>query len=263
MKITLIALSTHVYRLLLYLYPAAFRREFGREMQLAFRDYCRMITERDGLFGLIQLWLPTLIDLSATAFVERLKELTNMSQNPIIRFCGAAGIIGGTYLLFNGLTGLTGNIYFGIPAYIIPFYAIGLTACVIGLFLFTETLTARAKVGIGITLLGTAVISLGLVLMYWFNVDAGWGLWRSGHLLHIIGLLFFGLTVQGLPIRWKVVPGLIGGLSILLFAAAITTNSMFAAAGWDFVQGIGWFLIGGMLINDTRSQPASTQPVVG
>lgn len=262
---TLIALSTHVYHLLLYLYPTTFRSEFGREMQLTYRDYCRLVAGRDGLLGLFQLWLATLIDLAATAFVERLKEMTNMSQNTIIRLCGAAGIMGGLYLLMNGLSGLTNNLSLGLPlpSLVIPLYAVGLTAGAIGLFLFADTLTAGAKVGLGITFLGTAVMSLGLIVMHWINVDGSWVMWRLGHLVHTIGLLVFALTVRRLPIRWKVVPGLAGALSIVLFALALTTNSMLAPAGWDFVQGIGWVIIGSMLINDARSQPSGPQPVAG
>jgi hypothetical protein len=99
--------------------------------------------------------------------------------------------------------------------------------------------------------------------MHWINVDGSWVMWRIGHLLHTIGLLVFGLTVQRLSNHWKVVPGLAGALSIVLFALALTTNSMLAPAGWDFVQGIGWVIIGSMLINETRSQSAGPHPVAG
>jgi hypothetical protein len=259
----LVSLSSHIYRLLLYLYPASFRREFGREMHLAFGDYSKMVARRDGLPGLVQLWLTTFIDLAATAFVERLKEMTNMSQNPITRLCGAAGMLGGLYLIISGLTGLTETYtIFSIPSYLVPFYALGLTACVIGMFLVADTLTPGAKFGLGITFLGTAVLSLGLILMSWFNVDEGWVLWRSGHLIHTIGLLVFGLAVQNLSLRWRVVPALFSGVSILLFAIAVSTNSFYAAVTWDLVQGICWLVIGSMLVSGIKSPPRPN-PVVG
>jgi hypothetical protein len=186
-----------------------------------------------------------------------------MSQNPITRLCGAAGMLGGLYLIISGLTGLTETYtIFSIPSYLVPFYALGLTACVIGMFLFADTLTPGAKFGLGITFLGTAVLSLGLILMSWFNVDEGWVLWRSGHLIHTIGLLVFGLAVRNLSLRWRVVPALFGGMSILLFAIAVSTNSFYAAVTWDLVQGIGWLIIGSMMVSGIKSHPRP-HPITG
>ena len=65
-----IALSARVYRLLLAAYPRRFRREYGREMALAFRDCCRDAYRRGGSFALLRLWLRTLPDLAASALGE-------------------------------------------------------------------------------------------------------------------------------------------------------------------------------------------------
>jgi hypothetical protein len=96
-KSCLISLSSSVYHLLLYLFPASFRQEFGREMYLAYRDYSHLAVNRDGLPSLFQIWLTTIIDLLATAFVERLKKITHMSADKIIRFCGSGRYGDGAY----------------------------------------------------------------------------------------------------------------------------------------------------------------------
>lgn len=61
------SVSPRLYRLLLQVYPAEFRREYGREMQQVFRELCRDELSRSGKFGLLRLWLRTLADLICTA----------------------------------------------------------------------------------------------------------------------------------------------------------------------------------------------------
>jgi hypothetical protein len=64
-------ISQHVYGLLLRAYPREFRREYGPQMRQVFRDSCRF--RRQGIkFGLLRVWLTTLIDLIQTAPIEHL-----------------------------------------------------------------------------------------------------------------------------------------------------------------------------------------------
>lgn len=65
--------SERVYRALLVAYPKEFRRVYGAQMMQVFRDLCREERQRNGTFGLARLWFRTLLDLAATAFVERSK----------------------------------------------------------------------------------------------------------------------------------------------------------------------------------------------
>src|SRR5262249_23981999 len=67
----LLAASDRVYRTLLWAYPADFRRTYGADMAQVFRDGCRDAIARDGVAGLIELWLHTLADLVGTALKER------------------------------------------------------------------------------------------------------------------------------------------------------------------------------------------------
>lgn len=63
--------SERVYRALLVAYPKEFRRVYGAQVMQVFRDLCREERRRSGTFGLARLWFGTLLDLAATAFVER------------------------------------------------------------------------------------------------------------------------------------------------------------------------------------------------
>jgi hypothetical protein len=262
-KNNLVSLSTSLFSLLLYFYPASFREEFGREMFLAFRDYCQLVLGRSGLPGLFQLWLTTFIDLLATAFVERLKELTQMSQSTFIRLCGAAGAVSGFYLLSSGLAAMKGNSFFNIPSSLIPLYAIALLLGVIGLYLFADTQTTGAKASVSIAFGGAAILALGLILTHWFNLDIGWNVWRSGELLHALGLLVFGLLARGIPSYWRIVPGFTGFFSLVLFILSAATGSLLFVSLFYIIQGLGWTVLGVMVATRVRSIPTGPHPTVG
>ena len=69
-----LATSDRVYRLLLAVYPPAFRRAYGPHMAQVFRDCCRDTLRKRGLPGLLRLWTHTLADMIATAVKERMSE---------------------------------------------------------------------------------------------------------------------------------------------------------------------------------------------
>jgi hypothetical protein len=58
--------SVRLYRLLLAAYPASFRAEYGQEMIQLFRDTARAEYQRRGLWGLLIVWLRTLVDFSVS-----------------------------------------------------------------------------------------------------------------------------------------------------------------------------------------------------
>lgn len=62
--------SAQVYRLLLYCYPASFRRAYMPEMMQVFRDCQRDALRERGRRGLLRLWLALLRDLAITVSVE-------------------------------------------------------------------------------------------------------------------------------------------------------------------------------------------------
>jgi hypothetical protein len=56
------SISQRVYRILLLAYPAQFRREYGLQMAQVFRDSWRYQRRQEIKFGLLYLWLQTLLD---------------------------------------------------------------------------------------------------------------------------------------------------------------------------------------------------------
>ncbi|HEX6480521.1 MAG TPA: DUF1835 domain-containing protein [Ktedonobacteraceae bacterium] len=81
----ILALSERLYRRLLLVYPARFRRQFGSQMTQLFLDCCRAAYEKSGAWGVVRLWLPTLADLITNAiaehistFIQRLKTGTRL-----------------------------------------------------------------------------------------------------------------------------------------------------------------------------------------
>ena len=68
-------LSQRIYRVLLMAYPEEFRREYGPQMEQAFRDLCREAPLKGEKAGFVQLWVRALLDLGKTAFVVRINAL--------------------------------------------------------------------------------------------------------------------------------------------------------------------------------------------
>jgi len=95
----LLTLSNRVYCLLLYLYPAPFRREYGRDMAQVFRDDARQALRESGLTGFLSLWLTIVIDLNKTAFAEHLWQVLHRPQYKYVQWSGVAATIGGVVWL--------------------------------------------------------------------------------------------------------------------------------------------------------------------
>jgi hypothetical protein len=51
-----LVLSDRIYQVLLWAYPASFRREYGPHMTQVFRDTCRAELAQHSWFGLSRLW---------------------------------------------------------------------------------------------------------------------------------------------------------------------------------------------------------------
>jgi hypothetical protein len=66
----LIGMSLRLYRLLIRVYPAGFRRQFGVQMVQVFRDGCWDAAERAGSAGLVCWWGRALWDLVCSAAKE-------------------------------------------------------------------------------------------------------------------------------------------------------------------------------------------------
>jgi len=69
-----IELSKRFYRLLLYLYPKAYRAVYETEMLHVFSDQCRSAYKQRGPLGILALWPRTLIDVIVTVTNEHLAD---------------------------------------------------------------------------------------------------------------------------------------------------------------------------------------------
>ena len=74
------SVSERLYRSLLLLYPAAFRREAGLDLSDFFRD--QVLAVRGRRFGLLRLWLRALPDLFVSASLERCSALRAPARAP-------------------------------------------------------------------------------------------------------------------------------------------------------------------------------------
>jgi hypothetical protein len=75
--------AERVYRALLAAYPAAFRDEYGSQMEQTFGDLCREKVEQGGSIGLIALWIRTLVNLASTAVAERVRSDIGDERIPV------------------------------------------------------------------------------------------------------------------------------------------------------------------------------------
>ena len=75
--------SERVYRMLLVVYPAEFRRAYGSQMRQAFRDLCREEQRKEGKGRFVRLWSRTILDLGMTAFVEGINGLSRSSGKEV------------------------------------------------------------------------------------------------------------------------------------------------------------------------------------
>jgi len=103
----LVSASLALYRALLLLYPARFRRIYGAQMTQTFRDTLRAAAQRGGLAGMAHVWRVTLGDLLITALAEQFEEITVMEQeHSLPRAASLASLIGATLMLVYGAFGL-------------------------------------------------------------------------------------------------------------------------------------------------------------
>lgn len=73
-------LSVRLYRSMLAVYPAGFRRDYGQQMAQVFRDTCNERYAEGGHRGLVELWTSVLIDLALSALRERIAAMTSATN---------------------------------------------------------------------------------------------------------------------------------------------------------------------------------------
>ena len=278
-------LSEWLYAALLYLYPKRFRIAYGQQMRLTFRDACRAAYHRNGVVGLLALWLPTLLDLLKSALEERARqgEIT-ISKARLISLAGPLTILVGAMWMVTSIgdfvfqTWLSGDeAFLGFMA--IPFFFsfIPMLFALIGTRLrFHQSSSGLGRLGLALSVAGGA----GVIVSVLANILLGGGVpeveqrpWVNYaavvcFLSIRIGYILFGvdaLRYRLLP-GWNLLPLLVGstlvlslpfdwfGVPAFLPLQLITPFLHFA------ITGACWVLMG-IALMDPRREPQPTAAI--
>lgn len=244
-KPRILALSHWVYSLLLFFYPAPFRREYGPHMSQLFQDSCRDAQRQSGSVGMIVLWFLTLADLFKTALAEHIWEVFHMPVNKILRWSSPAAILGGSlWILFWQIDPS------GVPGAFAFFLMVLLFLIALG------SLYRRLPDGIAKWLSAAIIVSSSLAMSIGIfsiagndNSEIGWTIFVGGFYALALGLGILGIfTIASKSLsHWSFIPLL---LAVLLVGVIISGGEYEP----DTLQmtliilfGLGWGLLGYVL----------------
>lgn len=251
----LLQISERVYRALLNLYPADFRRTYRQPMLQVFRDVCRDAYRQGGAWGLAQWWAAAGVDFLQSVLTEHRKASFTMSR--LIQWSGWLCILGGVFFAASSL--LQAGFQTLSMAALVPGMAL-ITLGLLGIFLrYRAQINLFGKLALLATLLGAGVASIGWLLTLTLS-ESFWSVFFMGWLLYIGGHTVFGgfaATTHLLP-KWNF--ALLIGSALPLTVVVLSSQRLFSgASGGAFVMllliGVGWILTGWAL-NDTP-QPAA------
>lgn len=213
-----LTLTDRVYRLMLFTYPASFRREFGAHMAQVHRDKCRMNIAKQGFFGLCQIWFSTLLDWFTTVPEQHLEELFQMSgQKRLIRLGALAALAGGMlglWLLTQGPNSYGNYGWYGWFVPIVPvLFIFGLGGAIIA---NQTTLANSGKAGLYIIISGLVLMGVGHI------IEPLWPFIFIGPIIIVpIGAVMLGLNIYqslSLPMWWRLFPFIIVAIAVLGFS---------------------------------------------
>jgi hypothetical protein len=262
----LFILSERVYRTLLVLYPADFRRAYGPQMAQVFRDVCRDTYCQGGTAGLVNWWAAALFDLLATVIAERRKVGFTVSQAKFIQWSGWLCIFGGIFLLASSIGQLNSVSGFGA----VSLYALvpGMALIMLGLFgillRYNAHLNLFGKSSLLLTLAGAGVTSVGLLLTLTAHYVNGYNLFIAGWLVQVAGHSVFGgfvMTTHLLP-KWNF--ALLIGSALPITVIVLVLSNQQATSGWAasamlLVIGISWLLTGWALNSQSTATTQLTR----
>lgn len=260
-----IALLEHVYRALLVLYPADYRREYGSLMVQLFRDVCREKLHRHGFTGLAYWWCKTLFDLALTALEQRRKVSFVMSKSTFMQLTGIFLMVGGAFSAVAAFSQFQPDdhyTYYGIYqllllAMVPGFLCIGIGCIGLGLRpTITQTLGTVGRWALYISGLAALVMAAGIGAM---SIDNSmWNLWMGGFVVHIIALTAFGLLHLWKPVLpifcalpLQIAAGLLIMGSGVLPVNSLTTKNLLSFL-FIFGMGLAWLGIGAALNRQQR-----------
>ncbi|MCB9451393.1 MAG: hypothetical protein H6672_08125 [Anaerolineaceae bacterium] len=250
-----IALSERIYRILLVLYPPAYRREYGPLMVQFFRDVSRERYHQQGFVGVALWWCMTLLDLTYTVIEQRRKVNFTMSKSTLAQSAGMLLVVGGwgsigaafSQLQPGDHTTYTG-LYQALTLLFVPsFLFVGLGCIGLGLR-YDESLGAVGQWMLFLSGIGAVVMALGGVVTA-FDASLR-GVYLSGGILHGAALTAFGLFHVWKPILpiFRALPlQLASGLLLLLLDILQTgSGTLNHALAFLLFLGVGlvWLAIG-------------------
>ena len=265
----LLALSNRIYCLLLYLYPASFRQEYGYHMAQLFRDDVRGTMQESGGVAVVGLWFLAFFDLLKTAVAEHFWEIFHMPIEKLTRWSGAAAALGGLLLAIgvisiarltrwaNGIeTAVAGSWLAVITALLMVLGLFGLYKCLPTTIGHLNTLAFMAAAG------GLLTLHVGWVIGVWtnnfgnrFDVAAAASfvfatLWLAG----FIGMGILAMTTRALG-RWSFTPLLVVATFVMAvsFGMGVPPNS-FMVTVLVSIYAMSWLLLG-VALWQTHQEP--------
>ena len=275
-----VTFSLSLYRLLLFAYPTAFRREYAAQMAQVFRDCCLAAEQQDGLSGMLLLWIHTLVDFFISVIQEYSQKEIDMTKDRFTRWSGW-GMILGTVLFVLGFVLDASRVRIFI------YRTIGLPETAAQ---YNFTRSFADNLGVVIALLGLSLVTfgiLGLQVRYgkqvgrfgetslWLSVvggivaisgmiafffDTGWTVFVIGILSQQLFLGLFGiaaLQVKPFP-RWNGLPLLAGVFPIVVIVSLVLNELNVVRLGDEGIYLLIPWLIGLVLLGYTMQ----TEPVV-
>ncbi len=288
-----LSVSVHVYRALLVAYPKKFREHYETQMIQVFRDSFRYEYHRNGIFGVIDLWLHTFADLLVTALIERLMAGSRYMFSPkVILWGSVASVFAGLFYIMSGLAPLSA----GAP---------GGLALVLGLGglvgLYSRQAGQGGRLGLAGFILGIIGTVLVLAIHWWgftssrfssATIVADPTLLAPPMLILSLGLIILGIGIVLLGVtslrgkalhRWRGLPLGLGLLNILggmafwlvyylplsqgrdpwdwrLIGGHVVHPAVYVTVSLGVLLGLGWMGLGIMLSIEANAKVAEPPP---
>jgi len=230
-------------------------------MAQVFRDLCRDAYRQNGTLGVLESWLPVLLDLAITAVEERRKKGIRMSKSTLIHLSGPILLVGGVLftvfsfsMLTPGFIWDTRGIYQVTFMMIVPalvLLAIGLAGVLVR---FAPRINRLGRLGLIVAIAAApafAVLFLaGYMGLFYVSEVVG----TLSFLLPHFGMMLFGVsTIQTAPLpRWNVLPLMVGLLPFLVLLPNSFSErgpNYFLFGLFAFV-GLGYVLLGYVVYSD-------------
>jgi hypothetical protein len=257
-RTSLISLSERVYRVLLLLYPAEYRREYGALMAQVFRDVCRDANRQRGAMGIVLWWCTTLLDLTLTALEQWRKAGIQLNTVSLFsrRISGVLLIAGGLLICIaigaelqpgqnyplRGIYQVLGFLY-GPALVLISLGTIGMV------LRYQHNAGNVGRLGLYGAVGGVLAIVAYMIIALVFRNENLWNMFVGGFVLHATGLIVFGLAAlktHPLP-RGNWLPIVIGTMPFVMFLFNPNRNGV--DTEWEniaafVVMGIGYIALG-------------------